>query len=95
MSWRIDMWSDTCNYEKRNGCLILYQRPAMTRLIGENIWIYAVSRAGRTITIRLTLDEAERLAKEILRQLEIRKKIDELKALWNFTGMFDFGEVEG
>ena len=93
MSWRIDIWSETCNYEKKNGCLILYQKPAMTHLIGENIWIYAVSRAGRTITIRLSLDEAEKLAKEILRQLEIRKRRDELKALWNFADMF--GSVEG
>ena len=92
MSWRIDMWSDTCNYEIRNGCLILYKKPKMTRLLGENIYIYAVSKKGRTISIRLTLDEAKRLARELNEQLETRKRDDSVIALMEFRDMFDFME---
>ena len=89
MSWRIDVWEDTCNWEKRGKCLILYRKPRMTRPLGDSIYIYAVSKKGRTISIRLTLDEAKRLAKELTEQLEIRKRADEIIALQEFREMFN------
>ncbi|AIY91138.1 hypothetical protein [Geoglobus acetivorans] len=88
MSWRIDIWPDVCNYKKIGKTLILFQKPRMTRLIGENIYIYAVSKKGRTISIRLTLDEAKRLARELNEQLETRKRVDSVIALMNFRDMF-------
>jgi len=64
----------------------------MTHLLGENIYIYAVSKKGRTISVRLTLEEARRLAKEIQEQIEAKRRVKEVIAFQEFRAMLEAEE---
>jgi len=89
MVWRVEETWDCAGFEKKGKALVIYQKPKISRLLGKRIFLDAVSKKGRHITIFLTLEQAKRLKNEIERHLETRKRLDELYAAWALRDMFE------